>query len=644
MKSILAMLEGVTLEDLREWAGNTIYNRGKEYVDCVSELSLTEDGTLVAWVSGTDEYATWVRHAGEGNFDHDCTCPYDYGPCKHAVAVFLAASGVLKQHKEIPLLDSEDDLYLEAFDEEDEDWQDDEAEEFVQAFSSVKLLKGHSPQLEKLLAGKSHDQLQSLLIELASEFPEVSRKIREMGQLKTGQVDQLVLSLRKEIRKLTSQDVWYNPWKHQGNLPDYSHLQIQLAALLNNGHADAVLELGEELWSLGIEQIGQSNDEGETALAISACLEIVLQALPQTSWTPTEQLLWLVERELEDEYDMLGDTAMVLNDQRYTSQHWCEVAVAIEGWMKQLDKPQTNSFSSSYRRKRVMHLLCNAYTRSEESHKVIPLLEQEAALCLCYESLVKVLLDSGETERARQWAIRGFKQTLKDSPGIASGLQRQLRELAETEGRFDIVAAYRAEVFFERPSEAAYVDLREAAEKVAVWSVVRTAVLDYLQDGKRPVTESVKKSSWPLPEPEVKVPESKEKFRSTGFPNRDMLIEIAIFEKRLDDAVSIYKERSETRRWNYHSDELLAKAVATSHPDVALRIWQSIAESLIGQVKPKAYQEAAKYLRKMHKVYEQIDRLTDWNALIMNLRTRHKAKRRLMEVLDGLGENRKLVN
>ncbi len=639
------MLENVTLEDLRGWAGEKIYNRGKEYISYVSQLSRAEDGTLVAWVSGTDEYATWVRYEGQGDFDFGCTCPYDWGPCKHAVAVLLAAAGQLKQRKEIPLLDPEDDLCLEAFDEDEDedDWQDDEVEAIVQRPSSGGTTKSRLLEIEKGLADKPRNQLQALLLELAAEFPEVARKLREKGQLDTGKVDLLLRSLRKEIRKLTSQDAWYNHWKQQGNLPDYSHLQKQLQALFLNGNADAVLELGEELWMRGIEQVEQSNDDGMTASAISACLEIVLLALPQTALPPAEQLLWLAERELKDQYDLLGDTGKILNDWRYTPLHWRKVAVVVEKWLKRLKTTNTENIAERYQRERVVLWLRDAYTRSKESHKIVPLLEQEAAGCQSFEALIKALLDIGETDRARQWCVRGYKQTIKNAPGIASGLQRQLRKLAETEGHFALAATYRTEDFFEHPSEDAYLALREAAEKATVWPEVRHGVLDFLQRGVRP-TDSGGEVSWPLPEPEVKKPLSKDVFRPTSYPDRDMLIIIAILENRLDDAVSIHRERTETRRWNYSVDEVLAKAVTVSYPDVALQIWESIAENLIGQVKPKAYLEAAKYLRKMHKVYEQTDRQEDWQSLIKNIRTRHKAKRRLMEVLDGLEKNRKLID
>ncbi len=641
MQSIKTMLKGLTLEDLREWAGSKIYNRGKEYVPCVSQLSRTEDGTLVAWVSGTDEYATSVRHEGQGEFGYDCTCPYDdWGPCKHVVAVLLAAAEQLKKDEDLPLLDPDDDLYLEAF-EDDDDWTEEEDDLVVDdpPFGSPK---GRCPQLDAMLAEKTRDELQALLVELALDFPDVSRRLRDTARLEGGHVDQLVRSLRKEIRHLTSEDAWYNPWKEEGNLPDYSHVEDQLKELLAKGHADAVFELGEELWERGIRQVEESHDEGETALAIASCLDVVLRALPQTSLTPPEQLLWRVEHELDDEYNLLDGADAVLNDPHYTQEHWREVAAVLEEWLNKLEVPKSGKFSATYRREKVMNWLRKAYLCSGDTQKVIPLLEQEADRCRSYDLLVKTLLESGEHEQARQWCIQGFKKTIEDAPGIASRLQTRLRELAEAEGRLDLAAAYRAEDFFEQPSENTYSDLRRAAEKVQAWPAVRDGVLAYLRTGARP-GGGKGKNAWPLPEPEVKKPKTRDKFRPESFPNREMLIEIAILEKRHDDAVSIYQDLAETRRWGWSIDEQLARAVATSHPDVTLQIWQSIAERLIGKVKPKAYQEAAGYLRQMHKVYEKTGRVPEWKTLLMRLRTQHKAKRRLMEVLDALENNRKLI-
>jgi len=67
-------------------------------------------------------------------------------------------------------------------------------------------------------------------------------------------------------------------------------------------------------------------------------------------------------------------------------------------------------------------------------------------------------------------------------------------------------------------------------------------------------------------------------------------------------------------------------------------IWKNMAEQLIGQVKPSAYQEAAKYLRKAAKVMSREKRLAEWEAYLKELREEHHRKRRLIEILDGLDD------
>ena len=87
----------------------------------------------------------------------------------------------------------------------------------------------------------------------------------------------------------------------------------------------------------------------------------------------------------------------------------------------------------------------------------------------------------------------------------------------------------------------------------------------------------------------------------------------------------------------------MAQAVANSHPDVALNIWRDIVNGLINQVKPKAYEAAAVYLRLMEKVYKRNKRLVEWQALLAGLRQQHKAKWRLIGELDMLS-GKKIVS
>ncbi len=634
MKSIKTMLQGVTQGELREWAGDLIFSRGRSYVSSVSQLSRTEDGSLAAWVSGNDEYATTVRRDGEGDYDYDCSCPYDDGPCKHAVAVALAAVEALKAKRDIPLLDPCDDLALELFgDPEDDDWLDEDENEPDYGAATVKSDSAPGSRIESHLSGKTREELLALLVELASCFPEVARRISDAAQIETGKSAGIVRALRKEIRSLTAESAWRNHWNDEGNLPDYSHVATQLELLLDNGHADAVLDLGEELWQRGRSQVEHSDDEGETAMEIASCLEIVVRALPVSSLGRAKQLLWLIDHGLDDEYGLLDGLDDLKNDQRYGEDEWLDVASVLEERLSGMALPSSGSFSATYARNNLMAWLCDAYRRSGQQQRVIPLLEREADNCRGYETLVKSLLETGEREKARQWCVRGFGRTVKDAPGIAADLRDLLRKMAEEDGKLELAAAYRAEEFFDHPSVNRYEELRAVAERTGLWDGVRVAILDYLRNGKNPVIAGKK---WPLPVPEVERERTKGHHVFDSFPKRELLIDIAILERRHDDAVAIFDELNAVKRWDREVDKRLARSVSDSHPDVALRIWKGIADALIGQVKPKAYQEAAGYLVKMHEVYGKTGRLAEWRTLIASLRVEHKPKRRLMETLNDL--------
>jgi uncharacterized Zn finger protein len=51
-----------------------------------------------------------------------------------------------------------------------------------------------------------------------------------------------------------------------------------------------------------VDQIEESNDEGETQGEIIACLEVVAAALSQSSLAPAERLLWAIDRDMADDY------------------------------------------------------------------------------------------------------------------------------------------------------------------------------------------------------------------------------------------------------------------------------------------------------------------------------------------------------
>jgi len=384
MKKISAVLRNLTLDDLREWAGAKILSRGKSYVRNVKGLSRTEDGTLAAWVSGSEEYSTSVHLDQGGDFDYSCSCPYDWGPCKHTVAVVLAAAEQVKQNKEIPLLAEDDDLFLALFDDSDDDYEDkgdwpDEDEE--PDFTAAPATEKGKARLRKIFEGMDREELVALLLDLCGRYPEIERGLLEKEQLATGRIDKVVSSLRREIRNITAEPAWRNHWNDEGNIPDYSHVRKQLQALLESGHADALLQLGEELWTRGNTQVEQSHDEGDTATEIAECMEVVLAAVQQSSLTPPQQLMWMIDRVLADEFSLLESGGKMLESGAYTKAHWRVVADALTARLKSMTRPASAAFSETYRRSGVLNMLLDAFERSGRRKEIIPLLEKEADVC-----------------------------------------------------------------------------------------------------------------------------------------------------------------------------------------------------------------------------------------------------------------------
>ena len=87
-KTLETRFANLRWDDLEQWVGATILKRGKSYQHCVQDLAITEDGHLIALVSGTQQYITrvWLKN---GAPDCYCSCPY-WAACKHGVAVILA--------------------------------------------------------------------------------------------------------------------------------------------------------------------------------------------------------------------------------------------------------------------------------------------------------------------------------------------------------------------------------------------------------------------------------------------------------------------------------------------------------------------------------------------------------------------------
>lgn len=89
-KTPLDQFADLSWNDIEDWAGGKIVSRGRNYQrqGRVFDLAVTDDGSLIAWVDGTERYATKVVMGEDSLPVSICTCPYGW-VCKHAVAVVI---------------------------------------------------------------------------------------------------------------------------------------------------------------------------------------------------------------------------------------------------------------------------------------------------------------------------------------------------------------------------------------------------------------------------------------------------------------------------------------------------------------------------------------------------------------------------
>lgn len=639
------LFEKLSWSDLEQWAGSRVLSRGQGYHrdHRVRELAQTQTGGIVAWVQGGQRYATEVDF-GDGELISVCTCPYGNN-CKHAVAVVLDYLDHLKKNLEIPKITGQDPriALLQGFtdDEDIEDDYDEEGED-VEIGDSVSKKRGKSipPDLRGFLEGQTKEQLITLVKDLSERYPSVRKDLQDRESLSKGSVKRIAAAVRKEIHELSSEPGWRNHWNHEGYVPDYSGVKNRLESLLENGHADEVVALGKEFLEAGIKQVEMSDDEGETGNEISSCLDIVFQALPQSSLSPVEQILWVIDAELGDEYELCYGTEPFWKKKQKASD-WNIVADRLlERLNKFLLAKGEDIFSRSYHRDNLTNWIIRALENSGRNEEIITLCEREAVNTGSYTRLVDLLRKAKRFDEAEQWIHKGIKATQKQWPGITQQLKDTLREMREREGDWLKVAAFRTEDFLQSPSLHTFKDMKKVAEKAKMWPEVRAAALLYLEIGKFPQSDP----TWPLPETGVK--EDRES-RKSEFPMIEVLIDIAIEEKRPDEVLRWYDQRKSKKQafliWgNSYQEDQVAEAVADHYPDRALAIWKNIAEKQIALTKPKAYEEAARYLRKVNSLLKKLKREEEWRNYLLKLRQDNARKTKLIEILSRL-EGRRIL-
>jgi len=661
-------------DDLAEWAGSRSVDRGRTYQKQgrVHDLAISEDGWLLATVTGGARYAVtvWYESSAKkaGALYSRCTCPVGSSGCKHAVAVVAEYLERLSASEDTPVADQDDERWelladetgdeskVEA-DDLDMDTGDDEDEQVYYVHrhleaSGRKTLNASNEKIRKHIEAKSHDELVELLWALTERFPELREEFRDRIALGEGKVDRLVTEARKEIRRVSSEAGWANSWTGERQTPDYSRVKHRLERLLELGHPDAVVRIGKELMTLGNEQIGQSNDEGETAEAVGECVAVIFQAVAASTLTPAHKLLFAIDAHLRDDYGIVNNEADVILKTPGAKTAWSEVADILA----QRAKSPVMDNDPSYRKYQYEHIadwLIRALENAGRESEILAVCEHEARESGSYERLVTRLIEKKQYEQAEHWAAEGIEKTAAKLPGIASNLEKLLGEMAIQRRQWPIAAAHAALGFFSHPSRDSFQNLIKAAAKAGCEDSIRGIALNFLETGASPLpspgkvsAKGVENAEWPLPMPAYLLPllGNESRFRPTAGPHFDVLIDMAIADRRHNDVLRWYDAISAGQKhrggmsW-YGSGgygDQVAAAVTESHPERSLAIYRQRVDDHLPHASASAYEAVAGYLRKMRPILKALHREAEWNGLLADIRLRYKNRPKFMEILDKL--------
>lgn len=665
-------------DDLTEWAGSRSVERGRVYQrqGRVHDLAISEDGWLLATVPGGERYAVKVwseQSAKKGcTLYSRCTCPVGASGCKHAVAVVAEYLERLGEGAETPAANQDDErwelLADETGDADEDDVDDleldmdsedaDDDEEFYvhrhrhPAISEKTGRKATDEKIRKHIEAKNREELVALVWSLTERFPELREEFSDRIALGEGNVDRLVTETRKELRLVASEAGWRNSWTGEGQTPDYSRVKHRLERLLELGHPDAVVRLGTEIMTLGNEQIGQSNDEGETAEAVGECLPVIFEAVVASTLTPARKLLFAIDAHLRDDYGIVNDAADAVLKLTGEESAWSEVADVMAQRAKSPVK-EDDPFSRKYQQERIADWLIRALENAGRNDEILTVCEQEARVSGSYERLVQRLIEMKRYDEAQRWAAEGIEKTVAKLPGIASSLEKLLGEMAVQRRQWPIAAAHAALGFFTHPSRESFQQLLKAAAKAGCKDSIRGIALNFLETGVSPLTspgkasvKSAANAEWPLPMPDYLLPllNNGSNFGRPASSHFDVLIDMAIADHRHDDVLRWYDAMSARQQYRgsmtwYGSGgygDRVATAVTESHPERSLAIYRQRVDDHLPHASASAYEAVAGYLRKMRPIFQRLHRNSEWDGLLADIRLRYKNRPKFMEILDKL--------
>ena len=565
------------------------FDRGQSYFQAGSVASLIERGNVLsASVEGSEAEPYRIQfHFDKGGITSAiCTCPYDFeGWCKHIVATLLTC---LHQPDQIE----------------------------------------QRPELAKLLAPLSREQLQTIVQSLSQQRPEWIEAIEQ-------QIDQLTSSQttkpQKIIRRTTVNpkpieqqveriiDQYTERWDDQAALDEIWTIVQKASQFIEQGDGNnalvivgAVIRAYIEDWMNLDGSDGESGDffEGLESALTEAILSAELSEADRQQWQP-ELEGWRAEVDnygvdsfemsltaLEQGWDY-PPLQRVLQGEITELGAWADEAPSFAddlasirlGILERQERYQEYLYlaEAEGQTDRYLQMLAKL-GRTEEA---IAQAQEQITTAEEALTLAQTLREQGELEQALSIGNQGLALGGHSKHRLAIWVS----ELAEGMNP-EVALQARLTAFQLDPSLSDYLKLQALAGDR--WASLRQELLTQLQSNSSYLAVRAKAA-------------------------------IFLEEGMIEAAIATVDQLS-----SYESDIIhsVMEAAIPDHPDWVIENARRRAESIMNEGKAQYYYYAVNWLRKVRSAYLQLEQLEDWKQYRKSLLTTHARKRKLVSLLE----------
>ena len=569
----------LNIRTLRELAGDLWFARGEAYFQEGRVSALRQhQGKLAARVRGTGNYdvALWV----DGDrLQFSCSCPLgdDEQFCKHCVAVALACTASSEVGK-------------------------------------ISRLTSNKTDLREFLERQEKNWLVDVLLSEASENQSLGERLRlQAARQNPAGVD--LAAYRRSIAKATRTGGFVDYRSASRYAQGIDVVIDSISALLDDGHADAVVQLTEyALTKLekAIENVDDS--DGNMGDVLHGVQDLHYRACRRSGEDPVVLAKRLFDWEIKSGWDVFSGACETYADvlgekglaeyRRLAERQWAQVAPLA---------PREEDPERYGIRFRITHIMEALARQSGDPEALVTVKSRDLSHPYSFLQIAEIYRGARKDDQALAWAEKGIQAFTKNDPRLSDFLAEEY----ERRGRHAEAMHLIWLQFAESPQLENYKKLQTHAlrtKKTSEWTGWREKALAHL----RATFEKDKRER------------SKKHWDWAGFGDHSRLVNIFLWEKRFEDAW----EEASAGGCSQSLWLQLAVALEKDHPEKALSIYKELIGPTIAQGGNHAYEEALKLLRKVVQLMVRLDRGTQVDDYLVAVRVEYKRKRNFIKLMD----------